>query len=159
MYFPVSVQYNNLKHINFSSPLAPLLGEIEMCVHWLFCMKFNSQQLLFEQFFDLTCNFTYFLIPMYNNILRDHFCDTRLPTYETKFFRLFLTRGSSMWLEYASLLHYLWIGYTNRVWIMQNFLGIVNRLLCIVICELPCESTLSKLCDIHNLHSFYEIKK
>ncbi len=25
--------------------------------HWLFCTKFNSQQLLFEQFFDIISNF------------------------------------------------------------------------------------------------------
>ncbi len=37
--------------------LVPLLGEIEMCVYLLFYMKFNSQQLLFEQFFDIIVNF------------------------------------------------------------------------------------------------------
>ncbi len=34
-------------------PLAPLPGEIEICVHWVFLRKLNSQQLLFEAFFDI----------------------------------------------------------------------------------------------------------
>ncbi len=46
-----------MKLINLSSPLAPLLGKIDMFVHWLFCTKFNSQQLLFEQFFNIIGNF------------------------------------------------------------------------------------------------------
>ncbi len=55
-------QYNIifLKHINFSSPLAPLSREIDMCAHWLFYTKFNSQELLFEQFFDIIFNFGVF---------------------------------------------------------------------------------------------------
>ncbi len=28
-----------------------------MCANWLFCTKFNSEQLLFEQFFDINGNF------------------------------------------------------------------------------------------------------
>ncbi len=32
--------------------LAPLLGEIDICGHCLFCMKFNTQQPLFEAFLD-----------------------------------------------------------------------------------------------------------
>ncbi len=61
-----------------------------MCVYWLFCMKFNSKQLLFEQVFDIISNFcsihpwrAYFLILMGNSIVHDHLCDTRLPTFET----------------------------------------------------------------------------
>ncbi len=53
----VLVQY--LKHINLPSPQAPLLGDME-CVpttHWLFCTKFNSEQLLFEQLFHIIGNF------------------------------------------------------------------------------------------------------
>ncbi len=42
-----------MKHINLSSPLAPLQGEIGMCIHWLFCMKLNAKQLLFKVFFDI----------------------------------------------------------------------------------------------------------
>ncbi len=34
-------------------PSAPLLGDTDICAHQLFCMKFNSEQLLFEAFFDL----------------------------------------------------------------------------------------------------------
>ncbi len=30
---------------------------IDICAHWFFCTKFNSQQLLFEQFFDIIDNF------------------------------------------------------------------------------------------------------
>ncbi len=39
------------------SPLVPLWGEIDMCAHWLLCMKFNSQEFLLEQFFDIIGNF------------------------------------------------------------------------------------------------------
>ncbi len=40
---------------------------------------------------------TYFLIPMYDNILHDHLCDTQLPTFETlKFFRLWGKNITSM---------------------------------------------------------------
>ncbi len=46
-----------LKRINFWSPLAPLLGTIDMCAHWLYCTKFNAQQLLFEAFFNITDSF------------------------------------------------------------------------------------------------------
>ncbi len=34
--------------------LAPVLGEIEICVHRVFCIKFNSALFLFEGFFDIT---------------------------------------------------------------------------------------------------------
>ncbi len=53
-------------------------------------MKFNSKQLLFEQFFDIISHFcsiqpwrAYFLISVYNSIVHDHLCDTWLPTFET----------------------------------------------------------------------------
>ncbi len=46
-----------MKHINLSSALAPLLGEIDMCAPRLFCTKFNPEQLLFEQFFYIIGNF------------------------------------------------------------------------------------------------------
>ncbi len=39
------------KNDNLWTPLAPLLGEIQLCVHWVFCRKFNSEQLLYEAFF------------------------------------------------------------------------------------------------------------
>ncbi len=45
------------KIANLWSPLAPLLGKIEICVHWLFYIKFNSKQLLFGIFFDIIGNF------------------------------------------------------------------------------------------------------
>ncbi len=44
-----------MKHITLLSPLTPL--QIGTCIHWLFCMKFNAQQLLLEQFFDIIGNF------------------------------------------------------------------------------------------------------
>ncbi len=56
------------------SPLVPLLGEMGMCAYWLFCMKFNSQQLLFAQFFDIkfhrrsTGKWIYFPISVQYNI-------------------------------------------------------------------------------------------
>ncbi len=37
-------------HINFSSQLAPLWRELDICAHRLFCVKFNSEQLLLEAF-------------------------------------------------------------------------------------------------------------
>ncbi len=36
-------------------PLTPLLGETDKCAHWLFCKKFNAQQLLYEAFFNIMC--------------------------------------------------------------------------------------------------------
>ncbi len=42
----------SLKHTNLSSPRAPLLREIDMSAHWLFCTKCNSQ-LLFEHFLNI----------------------------------------------------------------------------------------------------------
>ncbi len=47
-------QYNIIfENINLSSHVAPLLREIDMGAHWLFCTKFNAQQLLFEAFLDI----------------------------------------------------------------------------------------------------------
>ncbi len=37
--------------------LAPLMGEIDIWARWLFCVKFNSEQHLFEAFFDVMCIF------------------------------------------------------------------------------------------------------
>ncbi len=37
--------------------LTTLLVEIDICVHWLFCRKFNSEQFLFEAFFNIICIF------------------------------------------------------------------------------------------------------
>ncbi len=41
----------------YLEPLAPLLWEIKICAHWVFYRKFNSQELLFEAFFDIISNF------------------------------------------------------------------------------------------------------
>ncbi len=46
-----------LIHINLWSFLVPLLEETNICVHWLFCRKFNARQLLFEAFSDIIGNF------------------------------------------------------------------------------------------------------
>ncbi len=46
-----------LKHDNLSSPIALLLEEKDMCAQWVFCWKFNSQQLLLEVVFGVICNF------------------------------------------------------------------------------------------------------
>ncbi len=32
-------------------------GDMDICADWFFCIKFNSQQLLFEQFLDIVGNF------------------------------------------------------------------------------------------------------
>ncbi len=42
---------------NLSITIAPLLREVDICAQWLFCMKFNFAQFLFEQFFDIIDNF------------------------------------------------------------------------------------------------------
>ncbi len=50
------VNVTHLKSYNvqkWKSPLAPLLGETDMCAHWLCCTKFNYKQLLFEPFLDV----------------------------------------------------------------------------------------------------------
>ncbi len=38
-------------------PLASLLGKTDICVHQVFCSKFNAQQLLFKAFLDTRCIF------------------------------------------------------------------------------------------------------
>ncbi len=50
-FFPHSSTLKYFKNDNLWTPLAPLLGEIQLCVHWVFCRKFNSKQLLYEAFF------------------------------------------------------------------------------------------------------------
>ncbi len=42
-----------LKNGNLWSPLAPLLREMEICFHWVFCRKSNSKQVYFNMFFDI----------------------------------------------------------------------------------------------------------
>ncbi len=42
---------------NLWRSLAPLLGEIEICLHWVFCRKFNLKQLLFAAFFYIIGTF------------------------------------------------------------------------------------------------------
>ncbi len=41
------------KEENLSITLAPLMAEIDICAHGLFCMKFNFKQLLFKAFSDV----------------------------------------------------------------------------------------------------------
>ncbi len=48
-YLPVFVCCN-ISDGNLWSLLAPLWREIDKCAHWLFCKKFNAEQLLFEAF-------------------------------------------------------------------------------------------------------------
>ncbi len=48
-------RFNTLQYFklgNLWSPIA-LLREVDMCTHWVFCRKFNIQQILFEAFFDI----------------------------------------------------------------------------------------------------------
>ncbi len=49
-YIAISINVIFQSHINLSSPLAPLCGEIDICTHGLFWRKLNSEQLLFEGF-------------------------------------------------------------------------------------------------------------
>ncbi len=57
---------------NLWRPLAPLLGEIEICIYRIFCRKFNTVQLLFETFFDMqqrsALKWTCFLISVHYKI-------------------------------------------------------------------------------------------
>ncbi len=49
-------RFNPLKYFkddNLWSPVSPLPGEIDICTHKPFRMKFNAQQLLLEPFFDI----------------------------------------------------------------------------------------------------------
>ncbi len=50
---PKICTFKILKCTEMKKPVAPLLGEIDICAHHLFCTKFNSEQLLFEAFFDV----------------------------------------------------------------------------------------------------------
>ncbi len=50
MYFPIPVHYK-FRTWQSLEPLAPLLGEIDMRTHWVFCGKLNNQQLLLAMFF------------------------------------------------------------------------------------------------------------
>ncbi len=45
-----------VKMVNLRSPLSQLLGQIEVCVHWVFC-RCNFAKFLFEVFFDIICIF------------------------------------------------------------------------------------------------------
>ncbi len=54
--FSISVHFKFQKYKSLE-PQAPLVGEIDIYIHGLFCTKFNSKQLLFEQFFDIIGNF------------------------------------------------------------------------------------------------------
>ncbi len=54
---PISMHYNISKTANFWNPIAPLLGEIEICEFRVFFRKFNSTPLLFEAFFDIISDF------------------------------------------------------------------------------------------------------
>ncbi len=58
IYFPIFEYYNTSKDDNLWRPLAPLLGEMDVCAHWLVCTEFNAQQLLFEAYLDLTYVFS-----------------------------------------------------------------------------------------------------
>ncbi len=65
-----------LNHINLSSPLAPLMGgEIDICAHGYFYMKFNSQQLLSEAFFHGMCLFGVSVLCAYWHIYNTVYVD------------------------------------------------------------------------------------
>ncbi len=50
----IPVHYNISNMAIFRSPpMAPLLGEIDICARRLFCRKFNAEQLLLEAFFHI----------------------------------------------------------------------------------------------------------
>ncbi len=56
--FSISIHYkiSNVLIFGASLPVA-LVWEIDICARGLFCTKFNSEQLLFEAFFDVMCIF------------------------------------------------------------------------------------------------------
>ncbi len=39
-------------------PLAPLFGEIEICVNWFFCRKFNFRLFMSKAFFNIIGTFS-----------------------------------------------------------------------------------------------------
>ncbi len=51
--FSISVHYKISNVLIFGAPPSYSLGEIDICARVLFCTKFNSEQLLFEAFFDV----------------------------------------------------------------------------------------------------------
>ncbi len=80
IYFAVFVHENG----NLWRLLVSLLGEIDICAHWLFCLKFNFEQLLlFKEIFDIM------------HIFSSEYCDT----YYHSCSKIF-------WYECHSLLQY-----------------------------------------------------
>ncbi len=49
----ILVHYKISKMEIFGVPSSIFLWEIDICDHWVFCGKFNPEQLLFEAFFDI----------------------------------------------------------------------------------------------------------
>ncbi len=45
------------KPYHLSSPLAPLQKEMDICLQWLFCPKFDAEKLLFEAILGILCIF------------------------------------------------------------------------------------------------------
>ncbi len=56
IYFLIFEHYNISKDGNLWSPLVPFRGEIDICVHWLFCIEFNAQQKNFPILTSLLSN-------------------------------------------------------------------------------------------------------
>ncbi len=54
--------------------LAPLLREIEICIQWVFCRKFNFGQLLFKVFFDIIKSFGRNQVKFSKNYENRYFC-------------------------------------------------------------------------------------
>ncbi len=48
-----SVHLKSYNVQKWKSPLAPIVGETDICAHWLFCTEFISEELSFEVFFDV----------------------------------------------------------------------------------------------------------
>ncbi len=60
--------------VAFCGPLAPLLGEIEICIQWVFYRKFNFGQLLFKAFFDIIKSFGRNQVKFSKNFENPYFC-------------------------------------------------------------------------------------
>ncbi len=59
---------------NVWSPLSPLLGEVEICIQWVFCRKFDFGQFLFKTFFDIIKSFGRNQTKFSKNFENQYFC-------------------------------------------------------------------------------------
>ncbi len=123
----------------FELSLAPFLGEIDICSHWqLFCIQFNAQQLLLEEFFNITYIFgvihNYINIAVYGIFFfslselscNSHFAPNtasllRLPTSGSYLFRF------SINISCLSIMYIFSIDFRASIHVVQSFLSFLNH--------------------------------